>query len=209
MVPTLQNPLVMLSPLSKESFERLLEFALQEPELWTYSIESAAGAEGLHQYIMRAIDQALMGLCIPFEIYCKTSQQSVGSTRFYQIDWHNRSLMIGYTWIGRRFQGTGINLSCKYLMLEYAFEVLGIREVRIRVDTQNTRSNKAVMKVGFDLDCEVYAGACRMDGSVKYVFEYKLAKEKWTAVIREYLQVLCMRGTHNAMDMDGQPALVW
>ena len=49
--------------------------------------------------------------------------------RFYNIDEFNKSLGIGYSWLGYDFQRTGINKHVKFLQLSYAFEVGGIERV--------------------------------------------------------------------------------
>src|SRR3546814_20495338 len=46
----------------------------------------------------------------------------VGTTSMYQIDPVNRSLAIGYTWLSRSVQGTGINPESKLLLLRHAFD---------------------------------------------------------------------------------------
>jgi RimJ/RimL family protein N-acetyltransferase len=39
---------------------------------------------------------------------------------------------IGWTWIGKQFQGTGLNTNMKFLMLQYAFETLEFRKSRVQ-----------------------------------------------------------------------------
>ena len=47
----LSTSVVELRPLQEADYELLLPFALNEPELWTYSLVSAAGEAGLKNYL--------------------------------------------------------------------------------------------------------------------------------------------------------------
>ncbi len=64
----LEDERVLLRPLRTEDYEHLLPFALNEPELWNYSIKSAAGEEGMKEYIQYAVKarKKSKGICI----YC-------------------------------------------------------------------------------------------------------------------------------------------
>ena len=51
----LENDTVILRPLVESDFENLLPFALQEPEIWKYSLVEASGESALKLYIEKAI----------------------------------------------------------------------------------------------------------------------------------------------------------
>jgi RimJ/RimL family protein N-acetyltransferase len=44
---------------------------------------------------------------------------------FYDINLEFKTLLLGFTWYGKQFRGTGLNKHCKYLLLQFAFETLG------------------------------------------------------------------------------------
>ena len=48
-----------------------------------------------------------------------------GTTSFYGVDPHNRSVIIGITVLGKRWWRTGINTESKLLLLQPAIERLG------------------------------------------------------------------------------------
>lgn len=52
----LSTSVVELRPLQEADYELLLPFALNEPELWTYSLVSAAGEAGLKNYLQIALN---------------------------------------------------------------------------------------------------------------------------------------------------------
>ncbi|CAM4310661.1 Protein N-acetyltransferase, RimJ/RimL family [Pedobacter westerhofensis] len=148
----LENERVLLRPLSGDDFECLLPFSLNEPEIWHYSLVSPAGKDQLKNYIREAVADRENGISYPFIVYDKLSAAYAGSTRFYDINENYKTLQLGYTWYGSAFQGTGLNRNCKYLLLQYAFEVLGLERVEFRADAGNARSMAAMKSIGCTLE---------------------------------------------------------
>jgi len=118
----LENSCVVLQALQQNHAESLLHFALEEPEIWTYSLVPVAGEENLKNYIAQAINARALEKEYPFAVYDKKTGEYAGCTRFYDIQLQNQVMQLGYTWYGKKFQGTGLNKHCKYLLLEFAFE---------------------------------------------------------------------------------------
>ena len=58
----LSTSVVELRPLQEADYELLLPFALNEPELWTYSLVSAAGEAGRNN--MRAAQDIMIFNCL-------------------------------------------------------------------------------------------------------------------------------------------------
>ena len=59
-----------------------------------------------------------------------------------------KTLQLGYTWYGKDFRGTGLNKHCKFLLLQFAFEILGMERVEFRADNNNERSIAAMKSIG-------------------------------------------------------------
>jgi N-acetyltransferase len=144
----LENDVVLLRPLIKNDFENLLPFALNEPEIWKYSLVSVAGAEGIKNYIDTTLAQKKLGIEYPFIVFDKRTNQYAGSTRFYDIQIANQTMQLGYTWYGSAFQGTGLNKNCKFLLLQFAFEVLNMIRIEFRADNDNEKSKAAMKSIG-------------------------------------------------------------
>jgi RimJ/RimL family protein N-acetyltransferase len=144
----LENDRVRLQPLLVSDFASLLPFSLNEPELWTYSLVPANGAENLKKYLELAIDGREKGHSYPFLVIDKLTNEIAGSTRFYDYQKAHNTVQLGFTWYGKKFHGTGLNKNCKYLMLQFAFDVLGLDRVEFRADNNNARSIAAMKKIG-------------------------------------------------------------
>lgn len=144
----LEDDLVLLRPLQESDVENLLEISINEPDTWKYSLVGADGKENLINYIQSAIKAREEKREFPFIVFDKKSQKYAGSTRFYDIQLPYKTVQLGYTWYGSAFRGTGLNKHCKFLLLQFAFETLGLERVEFRADNSNKRSIAAMKSIG-------------------------------------------------------------
>jgi RimJ/RimL family protein N-acetyltransferase len=180
-VSHLENDFVKLSLLNLSNYKHLLDIA-QEKDLIFYSPSDISTPEKLKDYVQVAVDGYYHKTTIPFIIYDKRKQAFAGSTRFGLINWKNKVLHIGWTWIGHEFQGTGLNLQMKFLMLQYAFETLGFDKVEFRIDERNQKSRKAVEKIGATLEGVLRKDTIMTDGFKRNTCCYGILKEEWQTI---------------------------
>ncbi len=183
----LENDRVILRPLNFEDLENLLPFSLHEPQLWNYSLIQAIGKEGLINYIKLAIDAKLLEKEYPFIVFDKLNNQYTGTTRFYDIQLNNKSLQIGYTWYGQRFQGTGLNKHCKFLLLTFAFEKLGMQRVEFRADAKNQRRILAMKSIGCKVEGILRSNGIRADGTRRDSIVLSILKSEWENGLKDLL----------------------
>lgn len=144
----LEDEVVLLRPLQKSDVDNLLEISMNEPETWQYSLIRANGKDNLENYIQIALKARANGTEFPFIVFDKKSGKYAGSTRFYDMNLAFKTLQLGYTWYGKAFRGTGLNKHCKFLLLQFAFENLGVERVEFRADNSNQRSIAAMKSIG-------------------------------------------------------------
>ena len=144
----LEDDAVLLRPLEESDVENLLEFSNNEPETWKYSLIQVDGKENLTNYIQLALKARENNTEYPFIVFDKKSGKYAGSTRFYDINLAFKTLQLGYTWYGKEFRGTGLNKHCKFLLLQFAFETLGMDRVEFRADNNNQHSIAAMKSIG-------------------------------------------------------------
>jgi RimJ/RimL family protein N-acetyltransferase len=144
----LEDDFVLLRPLQESDVDNLLEISINEPETWQYSLVRANGRENLVNYIQLALKAKENNAEFPFIVFDKKSVKYAGSTRFYDIQLPFKTLQLGYTWYGKDFRGTGLNKHCKFLLLQFAFETLGMERVEFRADNNNQRSIAAMKSIG-------------------------------------------------------------
>jgi len=185
----LEDEFVLLRPLQETDVAHLLPFSINEPELWKFSLVRANGKENLEHYIRIAIKARENGTEFPFIVYDKRTGKYAGSTRFYDINYGFKTIQLGYTWYGKDFQGTGLNKHCKYLLLTYAFEILGMERVEFRADNDNERSKAAMLSIGCTVDgilrsnMPTFESEARRDSIV-----LSILREEWFEVVKEYLK---------------------
>jgi len=144
----LEDEHVLLRPLQETDVAHLLEISINEPETWEYSLVQADGKENLINYIQLAIKARESKTEFPFIVFDKKTRKHAGSTRFYGINHDFKTLQLGFTWYGKQFRGTGLNKHCKFLLLQFAFEELGMERVEFRADNKNARSIAAMKSIG-------------------------------------------------------------
>ncbi len=144
----LENDVVSLQPLQSIDYEKLVEFSINEPELWSFNSNSPDSPENLKKYIDRTLFQKERQLEYPFIVFDKVKHRIAGSTRFYNINLEAKHLEIGFTWYGKEFQGTALNKNCKFLLLEFAFEKMQMERVGFRANNLNIRSINAMKSIG-------------------------------------------------------------
>lgn len=185
----LENNRALLRPLQTDDYDHLLPFSLQEPGIWTYSLQPADGAENLKAYLEAAVNGRLEKREYPFIVFDKQKNAYAGSTRFYDIQVNNASLQLGYTWYGGDFQGTGLNRHCKYLLLDFAFDELGFERVEFRADALNERSIRAMKGIGCTVEGILRSHAFRADGTRRDTIILSILRTEWEARIRQELSM--------------------
>ncbi|MBC7885875.1 MAG: GNAT family N-acetyltransferase [Saprospiraceae bacterium] len=184
----LEDDSVILRPIEENDFEYLLPFALNEPELWSYSLISGAGYEGMKNYIVNAILSRKQAKEYPFIVFDKQQMKYAGSTRFYDINSGADTVQLGFTWYGKDFQGTGLNKHCKYLLLEFAFGEMGVRRVEFRADNRNERSKAAMKSIGCKEEGILRSNGYCADGSRRDSIVLSILSEEWHQQVRQMLK---------------------
>ncbi|WP_348824210.1 GNAT family N-acetyltransferase [Flavobacterium aestuarii] len=184
----LEDDFVLLRPLELTDVDNFLDISLNEPETWKYSLVPADGKENLLNYIQSAIKGRENKTEYPFAVFDKKSSKYAGSTRFYDINFPFKTLQLGYTWYGKDFRGTGLNKHCKFLLLQFAFETLGMERVEFRADNNNQRSIEAMKSIGCRVEgvlrsnMPTYKSDIRRDSII-----LSILKDEWFDEVKENL----------------------
>lgn len=138
---TLQDDLIQLVPLAESDFERLFKVG-SNPKVWEqHPNPNRYQLEDFTNYFKGAIESKGA-----FIVLDNKTGETVGCSRYYDYNEADNSVLIGYTFIGTQFWGTGYNKSLKKLMLDYAFRFVG--KVYFHIGACNIRSQKAIEKIG-------------------------------------------------------------
>lgn len=137
----LKSELLFLRPLQENDFEALYDIA-SDPLLWEqHPNKNRYKKEEFKNYFEGAI--LSKGAFIVLD---STTNETIGCSRFYDYDGKENAILIGYTFIGRKYWGKGYNESLKKVMLNYIFQF--VSSVYFHIGNQNFRSQKAIEKFG-------------------------------------------------------------
>jgi len=139
--PNLIGELIELRPLRPEDWNDLFAVA-SDPLIWEQHPESDRYKEEIFKVFFREALECRGA----FVIVDTTSQQIIGSTRFYGYDPEKSEIEIGWTFLARKYWGGRYNRELKQLMLDHAFKF--VESVVLLVGENNIRSQKATEKVG-------------------------------------------------------------
>jgi RimJ/RimL family protein N-acetyltransferase len=186
----LQDSRVLLKAMQLSDFYYLLPFAVNEPELWKYSVIQPIGAVGMANYVQSAVSALELGNEFPFVIWDKTRQTCIGSSRLFDVNMHTKCAQIGYTWYGAEYQGKAINKHSKYLLLQWAFEEMGFERIECRVDSENHRSIRSLTSIGYKQDGILRSNGLRPDGSRRDSIVFSILKSEWYLEIKSRLHAI-------------------
>lgn len=185
----LENEAVFLKPLEQEDKQGLFE-AGRYPEIWSHMPTTIEKMVDVNNFVDKALEKKHEKTEFPFVIVDKKSGQIIGSTRFMDIEETHKRLEIGTTWITPAFWRTAINTNCKYLLLQYCFEVLNLQRVQIKTDHENLRSQKAIERLGATKEGVLRNHMVRKDGTTRNTVMYSITLQEWPQVKKHLQQLL-------------------
>jgi RimJ/RimL family protein N-acetyltransferase len=118
---------------------------------------------------------------VTYVIRNKINGMVCGNTGFLHIDPKNRQLEIGPTWLSPTVWGTKINIESKYLLLAYCFENAFIMRVEFKTRETNTRSQKAIEKIGGTKEALLRCHRINNDGTFRNTIVYSIIQPEWPA----------------------------
>lgn len=178
----LENQRVRLEPLRIDHLRLLMPISDNYPNLLQYSPSPFGSPDFLELYIKDAISSRINGIRYPFAIFDKQNNRFIGSTSFGSFSDRDRRIEIGWTWIDKELQGTGINKFCKHLLLSYAFDKLEIQRVEFKTDHRNTQSKKAIEKIGGTFEGVLRSHTLMMNGYRRDTAYYSILKTEWDLI---------------------------
>lgn len=117
---------------------------------------------------------------LPFVV--EVGGELAGSTRLGDIRAAHAGLEIGWTWLHPRWHGSGVNRRMKRLLLEHAFEEMGMERVQLKTDLLNTRSQRAIEGLGAVREGVLRSHLRRPDGTMRDTVMYSVTRAEWPGV---------------------------
>lgn len=174
----LTGKLIQLEPLQEEHREYLKLLSRNE-KTSAYSPTLKLKFDG---WFDKALKDTPESEQLTFIVRHLKTQDIVGSTRFYEIYFNHQRLSIGYTWYIPEVWGTGVNVDCKLLLLNHAFQELQMNRVEFDIDARNERSRCAVKKLGATEEGILRQHIILDDGHIRDTVIYSILKNEWPAL---------------------------
>ncbi len=179
------GPRITLRPMLASDGRDLVK-AASDGDLWKLPFTVVPSAETIDAYIRVALDGRADGTAIPYviqlhQIY-EPKRLIIGSTRFWKIDWQNRSVEIGWTWLAKSWQRTFVNTEAKFLMLLFAFERLNCIRVQLMTDETNETSCAAILRLGAKQEGIIRQDFIMPNGRKRDSVLFSIIDEEWPDV---------------------------
>lgn len=192
---TLQGTSVVLRPLSLDDVPALQ--AIASGPRGTFEWAMVPAPSHVADYVEKAVAQMERGTALVFAISLP-SGELVGCTRLFDLqrwEWPAGAdprpgqdvldaAEIGYTWLAEKVQRSAVNTEAKLLLLRHAFETLGCFRVTLKTDERNTRSRRAIERLGAHFDGLLRAFQPAADGRPRNTAYYTILDREWPEVRR-------------------------
>ncbi|RSK37546.1 GNAT family N-acetyltransferase [Hymenobacter metallilatus] len=189
----LENSRVLLRPLALTDFEPLRPVAAA-PELWAYTLTRADDPISLARYLTDAVQGRQQQRRYPFLIIDKETNQAAGSTSYYSVDEADARLSIGYTWVGKSFQRSGLNRAAKHALLRHAFDALGCERVELETDARNHTSQNAMRRMGATEEGTLRSHRYTQGGIRRDTVIFSIIRPEWNQLRQTVFQQFDVRG---------------
>jgi RimJ/RimL family protein N-acetyltransferase len=183
----LENEHVVLRPVREQDRESLRAIAL-EPQIWRYFVMRIADDGDFDAFFDLGLADAAAGRRVVYVITDKRGDRVAGSMSFCNMAEKDGRLEIGWSWLGREFQGQGVNRWAKFLMLEHAFERMGVERVEFKTDQLNVQARHGLRNIGAREEGTLRSFNPMPDGRRRDAVFYSVLRAEWPEV-REQLLV--------------------
>lgn len=189
---------VRLEPLTLDHAEGLHE-ALRDPGVWTWiHVNQPADLPQMRAFVSDLLARQDEQMQVTWAQIDASTGEVAGVTAYHDIVPKDRGLCVGGTFLGTRWQRTGVNTEAKLMLLERAFDALGVIRVGWTTHHGNLRSQRAIERLGARRDGVLRNHKIMPDGSVRHTVVYSMTDTEWPAArdaLRARLRARAADGT--------------
>jgi RimJ/RimL family protein N-acetyltransferase len=158
--------------------------ALDDDRVWQHlpwrPPDPAAYAANLKQRVSAGTFPWVVRLRVPYR--GMAPGEVVGTSSFLEVVVGDARLEIGSTAYRPDLWATAVNPETKLLLLGYGFESLGAGRVQLKADVRNTRSQRAIARLGAIYEGTLGRYQRRADGTVRDTVLFSVLAEDWPRV---------------------------
>jgi RimJ/RimL family protein N-acetyltransferase len=180
---TLVGSVVRLEPLAPRHTEGLFALLGRDDEAWRWMIvRTPQELSDMTEIVNGYLADQLAGEREPYAVIDLASERVVGTSSFMDISKKDRTVEIGSTIYAREFWRTKVNTESKLLLLTQAFEVEECIRVCFKTDSLNTRSQRAIQRIGATFEGRFRSHKIRSDGTIRDSMYYSIIEDEWPTV---------------------------
>ncbi|MFD2514881.1 GNAT family N-acetyltransferase [Pontibacter locisalis] len=177
----LQDARVLLRKYKAPDLKAVALIAADE-DIWRFMPTKISSQRDLEEWRQTVEKGYVTNTRYTFMIIDKATGKLAGSTSYGNISETDKRLEIGWTWLSKEFRGSGLNRHCKFLLLEHAFNELGMERVELKTDVLNIRSRKAMLKIGATEEGVLRSHTQMHDGRRRDTIYYSILRHEWPQV---------------------------
>lgn len=166
---------IVLYPLSVDDIFKIFNTLDAEREYmreWLPFVDTTRGVEDTANFVNHVLETEDSQFTICYK------DQFVGLIGFKSTDEDNKKTEIGY-WLSQYAQGKGIMVQSVFKLLEYAFNVLDMNRVQVKVAVGNHKSRRIPERLGFALEGIERDGELLVDGVFTDIAVYSLLEREF------------------------------
>jgi RimJ/RimL family protein N-acetyltransferase len=183
---SLENEHVLLRPVRPEDRDSLHAIAM-DPEIWRYFVIRVETDADFDAFFNSGITDLKAGIRVAYHITDKRTGRAAGSMSFGNMMEKDGRLEIGWSWLGRDFQGTGVNRWAKFLMLRHAFEHMAAERVEFKTDRLNIQARHGLCNIGAREEGTLRSFNPMPDGRRRDAVYYSVLRAEWPDVREQLL----------------------
>ena len=182
----LENEHVLLRPVREQDRAALHAIAM-DPQIWRYFVLRISSDADFNAFFDLGLADQAAGRRVVYCITDKSSGRAAGSMSFCNMSEPDARLEIGWSWLGRDFQGKGVNRWAKFLMLARAFESMGAERVEFKTDQLNVQARHGLCNIGAREEGTLRSFNPMPDGRRRDAVYYSVLRGEWPYVREQLL----------------------
>lgn len=188
----LVNEVVTLRTMELTDIDAIFE-AGNFSEIWTHLAATIESREDAAYFVEQSLLNQKLGKEHPFVIIDNKTNRIIGGTKLMDLDTTHMRISLGFSWLSPTYWRSPINSNCKYLLMQYCFEVLQVNRVQIQADERNIRSRNAIARIGATQEGIFRDHMIRKDGTPRNTVIFSVIRPEWPMVKMHMEQLMLPR----------------
>jgi len=171
---------LFLRPSKMEDADELF-LLTRDQEMWIYFTSDLSKRTDFNQWLQTGIEDVSR---LAMTVIDVSTNKMMGCTSIANVSTRDRRAEIGWTWLGKEYQGKGVNGKVKLLLTEYLIEECNIHRVELKTDVLNMPARKALEKIGFIEEGILRSHTQMIHNRRRDTIYYSMLKDDWERRLR-------------------------